>query len=93
MNLQSLNDDFLQLDYVSDPKLYDEKRYFNEEGDEPFDTTSKAQTLLMLNTLAYEMQLDTYALKKMEIFLRSELPFFAVTRRLVRQWVTQNFLY
>lgn len=93
MNLKIVNESFLQLEYETDPKAYDETRYFEEEGSEPFNAHSAKQMLIMLNTLGHDLLLDEYALKKLEYFLRGELPFFAVNRRLVRQWVTQNFLF
>ncbi len=88
-----VNEDFLQLEYAEDLKSYDETRYLEEEGNEPFDAHSSQQMQIMMRHLGTTMRLDDYSLKKLEIFLRSELPFFAVTRRLVFQWVTKNFLY
>lgn len=92
MNLH-VNEDFLQLDYQNDMKRYDASTYFEEEGSEPFDANSRPQTIIMMQRIGKELALDTYSLKKLEIFLRTELPFFAVTRRLVLDWVTKNFLY
>lgn len=88
-----VNKDFLQLEYTHDAKSYDEARYLEEEGNEPFDAHSANQMIVMMHLIGKAMGLDEYSLKKLEIFLRSELPFFAVTRRLVFQWVTKNFLY
>ncbi len=85
--------DFLQLDYHSDPKAYEPSKFFEEEGSEKFDAYSANQMLIMLNQIGLDMSLDDYSLKKLEIFLRTELPFFTVNRRLVRKWVTENFLY
>ena len=88
-----VNEDFLQLEYTEDFKPYDETRYFEEEGNEPFNAHSSQQMQMMMRRIGETMGLDDYSLKKLEVFLRTELPFFAVTRRLVFQWVTKNFLY
>lgn len=84
---------FLQLDYQKDENSYDALSYFEEEGNLPFNSNSDLEMVMMMQRIGEEMSLDEYSLKKLEIFLRTELPFFAVTRRLVLQWVTKNFLY
>jgi len=88
-----VSEDFLQLEYTKELKNYDEERYFEEEGNEAFDAHSLKQMQIMMTRIGEAMSLDDYSLKKLEVFLRTELPFFAVTRRLVFQWVTKNFLY
>jgi hypothetical protein len=93
MNLVHLNESFLQLDYENDPQEFDQQRYFEEDGSQPFNAKSPKEMIVMLNVIGRDLRLDEYALKKLEIFLRSELPFFAVNRRLVRQWVSENFLF
>ena len=88
-----VNEDFLQFDYGYDERYYDEKTYFEEESGEKFDETSSKQMLLMMNRLSYELGLDEYALKRLEVMLHEDLPFFAVNRRLVLNWASENFLY
>lgn len=88
-----VSEDFLQFDYGYDERYYDEKTYFEEESSEKFDETSSKQMLLMMNRLSYELGLDEYALKRLEIMLHEDLPFFAVNRRLVLNWASENFLY
>ncbi|MDD4506401.1 MAG: hypothetical protein PHE60_08540 [Sulfurospirillaceae bacterium] len=88
-----VNEDFLQFDYGYDERYYDEKTYFEEESSEKFDETSSKQMLLMMNRLSYELGLDEYALKRLEVMLHEDLPFFAVNRRLVLNWASENFLY
>lgn len=87
-----LSEDFLHFDYDEDEKIYDEKRFFEEEGNEPFDKCSKKQMLIMMSHLSTLLDLDAYALKRLEVLLHMDLPFFAVTRRLVLNWVKENFL-
>ncbi|ACZ12292.1 hypothetical protein [Sulfurospirillum deleyianum] len=89
----NITEDFLQLDYEKDMKQFDAERYFEEEGHEAFDANSLPEMLMMLNQIGEDLHLDEYSLKKLEIFLKTELPFFAVNRRLVRQWVQKNFVY
>ena len=89
----NITEDFLQLDYEKDMQQFDVKCYFDEEGGEPFDASSSKEMLMMLNQIGEDLHLDEYSLKKLEIFLKTELPFFAVNRRLVRQWVQKNFVY
>lgn len=88
-----VNEDFLQFDYGYDERYYNEKTYFEEESSEKFDETSSKQMLLMMNRLSYELGLDEYALKRLEVMLHEDLPFFAVNRRLVLNWASENFLY
>ncbi len=88
-----VEEDFLEFEYEYDERCYDEKRYFEEEGGEKFDETSSKQMLIMINRLSYELGLDDYALKRLEVMLHEDLPFFAVNRRLVLNWASENFLY
>jgi len=92
MSLQ-VKEDFLQLDYNQDDAIYDEASFFDEENSQPFDKHSAKQMLLMMNRVSENLQLDDYAMKKLEIVLRDELPFFAVNRRLVLKWINENFLF
>ena len=89
----NITEDFLQLDYEKDMKQFDPKTYFEEEGNQKFDGNSSQEMLMMLNQIGEDLHLDDYSLKKLEIFLKTELPFFAVNRRLIREWVQKNFVY
>lgn len=91
MSLQ-IDERFLQFDYEPDERTYDAMRYF-EEASEPFDKHSSKQMLLMMNRLSHELQLDDYGLKRLEVMLRTDLPFFAINRRLILNWVSENFLF
>lgn len=89
-----INKDFLQFEYHEDTeRTYDLTRYLNEEGSEPFDAHSQKQMLIMLNSIANQLSLDEYGLKRLEVMLRTDLPFFAINRRLVFKWVCENFLF
>jgi len=89
-----VEEDFLQFDdYQPDAKVYDASTYFEGEGSEKFDKTSAKQMLMMMNRISADLRLDAYSMKKLEVVLREELPFFAVNRRLVLNWVNENFLF
>lgn len=88
-----VNENALQFDYASDEKFYDETRYFEEESGEKFDKTSAKQMVVMINRLSYDLGLDDYGIKRLEVVLREDLPFFAVNRRLVLNWCRDNFIY
>jgi len=89
-----VKEDFLQFDdYQPDKNTYNETTFFEAEGSEKFDKTSAPQMLMMMNRVADDLRLDDYSMKKLEIVLREELPFFAVNRRLVLNWINENFLF
>ncbi len=88
-----VSEDFLQFDYDEDHRIYDERHFFEEDASEPFDKRSAKQMLLMMNRLSKELQLDDYSMKRLEVMLREDLPFFAINRRLILNWVAENFLF
>lgn len=89
-----VKEDFLQFDdYKKDENSYDATTFFAVEGSEKFDKTSAKQMLMMMNRVADDLNLDDYSMKKLEVVLREELPFFAVNRRLVLNWINENFLF
>ena len=88
-----VTEDFLQFDYDEDNRIYDENHFFEEDASEPFNKRSSKQMLLMMNRLSKELQLDAYAMKRLEVMLREDLPFFAINRRLILNWVVENFLF
>ncbi len=88
-----VSEDFLQFNYMPDDTIYDEKQYFEEEGSQKFDITSAKQMLLMINHISSKLNLDAYALKRLEVMLHEDLPFYATNRRLVFNWASETFLY
>ncbi len=89
-----VDENILQFEYNEDENIYDKNRFFAEEGSEKFIDTSKKQMLLMLQTITDELNItDEYGIKKVEVMLKSELPFFAVNRRIIKNWILQNFIY
>ena len=89
-----VDENILQFEYNEDKNIYDKNRFFTEEGSEKFIDTSKKQMLLMLQTITNELNItDEYGVKKVEVMLKSELPFFAVNRRIIKNWILQNFIY
>jgi hypothetical protein len=72
----------------------DRENYFETQGHLPFDTYSQKETYIMMCEVSKMLHIfDAYSLKKLEIVLRYELPFFVTNRRLVRNWLMDNFIY
>jgi len=89
-----VEDKILQFEYKDDDKTYDKSRFFKEEGSDKFDTNSKKQMLIMLQSIVDELAIcDEYSIKRIETMLKFELPFFAVNRRLIKNWILENFIY
>lgn len=85
--------DNLQFDYKKN-EVIDKKRYFEEEGNLAFDADSKSQMSFMIETVCKQMQQDDeYFKKKLEATLKYDLPFFAINRRLVKNWILENFIF
>lgn len=80
--------------YVLDNEEIDKEKYFKEEGNLPFNTDSKVQMQVMMQEICAKLSLnDEYLLKKLEIMLKYELPFFATNRKLARNWMCENFIF
>ena len=88
-----VDETFLQFTYEEDAQIYDEKRYFDEEAHQKFNEKSAKQMLLMMNQLSAHLNLDAYALKRLEVTLHEDIPFYATNRRLVFNWASEIFLY
>lgn len=84
----------LQFDYeIEDEKLNIEK-FFEEEGHLPFNPKSKTQMKVMMQEICAKLSItDEYLVKKLEVILKYDLPFFAKTRNLARNWIIENFIF
>lgn len=83
----------LTLEYTSDKKI-SKNDFFEKDGSLPFDSQCKGEMKLMMQEVATRLHLkDEYSLRKLEIVLRYELPFFTTNRRLVKNWIMENFIY
>lgn len=87
-------DDFkLELEYTCKEKI-DKEKFFEENGSNPFNTNSSEETKYMMKAVSEALNIeDDYRLRKLEITLRYDLPFFATNRRLVKNWLMDNFIY
>jgi hypothetical protein len=84
----------LQFDYKSEDENIDKNKFFEEEGNLPFNTESKTQMQVMMKEVCDKLALqDEYSIKKLEMMLKYELPFFATNRRLARNWMIENFIF
>jgi len=84
----------LQFEYEKENEQIDTDKFFEDEGNLTFDTESKIQMKVMMKEVCDKLQLkDEYSIKKLEMVLKYELPFFAINRRLVRKWTVENFIF
>jgi hypothetical protein len=84
----------LQFEYEILNETIDIKEFFEEEGNLPFNTESKKQMQVMMKEVCDKLALqDEYLIKKLEMILKYELPFFATNRRLARNWMIENFIF
>jgi hypothetical protein len=84
----------LQFDYEIENEEIDAKKYFEENGNLPFNTNSKVQMQVMMQEICAKLSLsDEYLIKKLELMLKYELPFFASNRKLARNWIVKNFIF
>ncbi len=84
----------LEFEYKNVNECIDEDKFFEEDGNLPFDSESKAQMQVMMKEVCDKLALkDEYLIKKLEMMLKYELPFFATNRRLARNWMVENFIF
>ncbi len=84
----------LQFEYKTVDEEINIEFFFEEEGNLPFDTESKIQMQVMMKEVCDKLALqDEYLIKKLELMLKYELPFFATNRRLARNWMIENFIF
>ena len=84
----------LQFDYTLLDEDIDKDKFFKENGNLVFDTQSKNQMKVMMKEICDKLQLeDEYLIKKLEMMLKYELPFFATNRKLARNWMVENFIF
>lgn len=84
----------LQFEYDIPDEKIDVAKYFEEEGNLPFNTESKTQMKVMMKEICDKLALQNeYLIKKLEVMLKYELPFFATNRRLARNWMMENFIF
>jgi hypothetical protein len=84
----------MQFEYTLLNEKINYEKYFEEEGNLPFNPESKNQMKVMMKEISDKLQLkDEYLIKKLEMMLKYELPFFTTNRRLVRNWMKENFIF
>jgi hypothetical protein len=81
------------LEYSKEKEINYED-FLTKEAFLPFDSNCINEMKAMMRELALELKLqEEYSYRKLEIVLRYELPFFATNRRLVKNWLMENFIY
>jgi len=94
LNEKITNNMEIQFEYKEVDEKIDTVKFFKEEGNLPFDTDSKTQMQVMMKEVCDKLALqDEYLIKKLEMMLKYELPFFATNRRLARNWMIENFIF
>ena len=84
----------LQFEYELMDEKIDITKFFEEESNHPFNTDSKIQMQVMMKEICDKLALqDEYLVKKLEMMLKYELPFFATNRRLAKNWMIENFIF
>jgi len=84
----------LQFDYEIENEQLNIEKFFLEEGHLPFNPKSKTQMKAMMQEVCAKLSItDEYLVKKLEVVLRYDLPFFATTRNLARNWIVENFIF
>lgn len=84
----------MQFEYDLENEEMDVSRYFLEDGALPFNPSSKRQMQIMMEEVFLALNLqDEYSAKKLEMILKYELPTFTANRRLVKNWILENFIF
>lgn len=84
----------LEFDYEIENEQLNIEKFLKEEGNLPFNPKSKTQMKVMMQEICATLSLtDEYSKKKLEVCLRYELPSFTANRKLVKNWVVNNFMY
>jgi len=84
----------LQFNYDLKDEKINVVKYFEEEGTFAFNPNSLIQMQIMMQEVFIKLDLkDEYSAKKLEMMLKYELPSFTANRKLVKNWVIDNFVY
>lgn len=82
----------LRFSYKKSDEQTSYEAFWKEEGG-AFDKENKTHVLYLIEAISKELQLDEYGLAKLESTIKTELPFFAKTRRIAKQWLVREFIY
>lgn len=84
----------LQFEYKKTDEEIDVDNFFTEEGNLVFDKESSEQMKVMMQEICDKLLIsDAYLIKKLEVVLKYDLPFFATTRNLAKKWTLENFIF
>lgn len=82
----------LQFEYEIENEDISKETFFDKAV--PFNPNSKTEMIIMMNEICQKLNLtEEYPIKKLEVMLKYELPFFATTRNLARNWMVENFIF
>jgi hypothetical protein len=57
-----------------------------------FDPKDDDQVKDIIKVMKGKMELDDYALMKLEVVIKNEMPFYVVTKKLALDWILKNFI-
>ncbi len=90
-------EELLEFSYDEESSSSDTKTtelFFDKNGDKPLKRTSKDEVLTLMTEISKRLDLnDEYSIKRLETAIHNDIPFFAVNRRLIRNWLLENFIY
>lgn len=82
----------LRFLYAKDDESLSCEEFWKEEGG-AFDKENKTHVFYMIQAVCEQLQLDEYGVAKLESAIKTELPFFAKTRRIAKEWLMREFIY
>lgn len=66
------------------------EQFWQNDKDE-FNNNDETHVLYMVKNVKMALNLDEYATKRLEGCIKTELPFFAKTRNITKNWLINNF--
>lgn len=66
-----------------------EQFWLDKSGD--FDREDGVHVAYMITYVKDELGLDDYGVKRLEVTIKTELPFFACKRLIAKKWLVENF--
>ncbi len=82
----------LVLEYSKEsPNCDSESFWADKMGD--FDANNKTHVKFLMQSVSEILKLDEYAIKRLEVTIKTELPFFAKKRLLAKKWLVKHYEY
>lgn len=82
----------LRFSYKKSDESLSYEAFWKEQGG-AFDKENQTHVFYMIQAISEELKLDEYGLAKLESTIKTELPFFAKTRQIAKNWLIREFIY